>query len=188
MEESELELVARAAAGDEEAFRTVVDRHSRRLYELAYRVTRERSSAEDIVQETFMKAYRSLHRFDGRAGLASWLYRIALNTALDDSRQRRVRSEVKGEAASLVVDATPADEPDPERLAGSRDLRHALRGAMAALSPLERVAFVLRHYEGCTTEEIGAQLGLRSSATRQAVFRAVRKLRAALAPWTEEHA
>jgi RNA polymerase sigma-70 factor (ECF subfamily) len=59
---------------------------------------------------------------------------------------------------------------------------------MAALSPLERVAFVLRHYEGCTTEEIGAQLGLRSSATRQAVFRAVRKLRAALAPWTEEHA
>jgi RNA polymerase sigma-70 factor (ECF subfamily) len=187
MEESELELAARAAAGDEEAFRIVVHRHSRRIFELAYRITRERTSAEDIVQETFMKAHRALHRFDGRAGLASWLYRIALNTALDETRQRRVRAEVKGEAASLVVESAEAAEPDPERRAGSRDLRRALQHAMAALTPLERVAFVLRHHEGCTTEEIGAQLGLRSSASRQAVFRAVRKLRAALAPWVEEH-
>jgi RNA polymerase sigma-70 factor (ECF subfamily) len=186
MEESELELVARAAGGDEEAFRTVVHRHSRRLYELAYRITRERARAEDVVQETFMKAYRALHRFDGRASLASWLHRIAVNTALDASRQRRVRAEVAGEAASLATESAADPEPGPERLAGSRDLRRALQRAMTALTPLERVAFVLRHHEGCSTEEIGAQLGLASSASRQAVFRAVRKLRAALAPWVEE--
>jgi RNA polymerase sigma-70 factor (ECF subfamily) len=187
MEESEQELVARAAGGDEDAFRIVVQRHSRRLFELAFRITRERASAEDIVQETFMKAYRALHRFDGRSELASWLHRIALNTALDGARQRRARPEVKGEAASLLVETSPGGEPDPERVAGSSDLRRALRRAMAGLTPLERVAFVLRHHEGCSTEEIGAQLGLRASASRQAVFRAVRKLRAALAPWIEEH-
>ena len=183
----ELELVGRAAAGDEGAFRTLVDRHARMVFNLAYRITTDRPSAEDVVQETFLRAYRALHRFDGRAAFSTWLHRIAMNASLDHVRQRKVRAEVAYEAESAALaPATP--EPGPERLAVSSDLRRALQRAMQGLTDLERAAFVLRHYEGRSTAEIGEQLGLESSATRQAVFRAVRKLRLALAPFVHERA
>jgi RNA polymerase sigma-70 factor (ECF subfamily) len=177
----ELELVGRAAAGDEGAFRTLVDRHARMVFNLAYRITTDRPSAEDLVQETFLRAYRALHRFDGRAAFSTWIHRIAMNATLDFVRQRKTRAEVayEGEPAA----APPAaPDPGPERLAASADLRRSLHRAMQGLTALERAAFVLRHYEGRSTAEIGEQLGLESSATRQAVFRAVRKLRQALQP------
>jgi RNA polymerase sigma-70 factor, ECF subfamily len=186
MEEGELELVARAAGGDDDAFRALVERHGRRIYQLAFRITGERTAAEDIVQETFLRAHRALSRFDGRAGFATWLHRIAANAAVDSTRQRRVRREVSDAAADLALETSPSTAPGPEQLARSGHLRRDLGLALATLTPVERTAFVLRHYEGCSTEEIGEQLGLGSSASRQTVFRAVRKLRAALAPWIEE--
>ncbi len=186
MEEGELELVAEAAAGDDDAFRILVERHGRMVFQLAYRLTGERASAEDVVQETFMKAHRALHRFDGRAQLATWIRRIATNAALDHMRQRRVRREVGYESDAGGPDPMPSSDPGPERLASGGDLRHALARAMGGLTPIERAAFVLRHYEGRRTEEIAETLGLRASASRQAVFRAVRKLRRALAPFVAE--
>jgi RNA polymerase sigma-70 factor (ECF subfamily) len=182
--ELELELVRKAAAGDDDAFRKLVERHGRMVFQLAYRITGERASAEDVVQETFMKTHRALHRFDGRARFATWLHRIATNCALDSARQRHGRQEVAYEAT--VPDPAPSHEPGPERVAKSGDVRRTLLRAMATLTPVERSAFVLRHYEGRHTVEIGELLGLGSSATRQAVFRAVRKLRQALAPLVEE--
>jgi len=179
----ELELVGRAAAGDEGAFRTLVERHGRMVFSLAYRITAERTSAEDVVQETFLRAYRALDRFDGRAAFSTWVHRIAMNASLDHVRQRRTRGEVALETeGGAVAPAAPAPEPGPERLAASGDLRRALHRAMQSLTDVERAAFVLRHYEGRSTAEIGERLGLQSSATRQAVFRAVRKLRQALQP------
>jgi len=182
----ELELVGRAAAGDEDAFRTLVDRHGRMVFNVAYRITGERTHAEDVVQETFLRAYRALHRFDGRAGFGTWLHRIAMNASLDTLRQTRTRREVAYETEAGVLDPAPSPEPGPERVAASGDLRRALGRAMATLSDVERVAFVLRHYEGRSTAEIGEHLGLQSSATRQAVFRAVRKLRLALGSLAQE--
>jgi RNA polymerase sigma-70 factor (ECF subfamily) len=184
----ELELVGRAAAGDEGAFRTLVDRHGRMVFNVAYRITADRAAAEDVVQETFLRAYRALHRFDGRAGFATWIHRIAMNASLDVLRQTRTRREVAYEAEEGVLDPAPSPEPGPERVAVSGDLRRALARAMATLTDVERIAFVLRHYEGRSTVEIGERLGLQSSATRQAVFRAVRKLRLALAPFVGEGA
>lgn len=185
MEEGELELAARAAAGDDDAFRVLVDRHGRMVFNLAYRITGERTSAEDVVQETFLRAYRALHRFDGRATFATWLHRIATNAAVDVTRHRRVRREVAYETEGGAPDPAPSAEPGPERVAASADLRRALFAAMDTLTPVERLAFVLRHYEGRTTAEIAGQLGLRDSASRQAVFRAVRKLRQVLSPFLE---
>lgn len=182
----ELELVGRAAAGDEDAFRTLVDRHGRMVFNVAYRITGERTHAEDVVQESFLRAYRALHRFDGRAGFGTWVHRIAMNASLDTLRQMRTRREVAYETAAGVLDPAPSPEPGPERVAASSDLRRALSRAMTTLTHVERVAFVLRHYEGRSTAEIGEHLGLQSSATRQAVFRAVRKLRLALAPLLNE--
>jgi RNA polymerase sigma-70 factor (ECF subfamily) len=183
--EGELELVGKAAAGDDDAFKTLVDRHGRMVYSLAYRITGEASSAEDVVQETFIRAYRALHRFDGRATFATWVHRIATNAALDLTRYRQVRREVPY-GAEDAPDPAPSADPDPERLAASADLRRALGHAMRGLTSVERAAFVLRHHEGRSTEEIGTRLGLGSGATRQAVFRAVHKLRAALAPFVED--
>ncbi len=184
----ELELVGRAAAGDEDAFRTLVDRHGRMVFNVAYRITGERAHAEDVVQETFLRAYRALHRFDGRAGFGTWVHRIAMNASLDTLRQMKTRREVAYEGKAGVLDPAPSPEPGPERVAASGDLRRALARAIATLTDVERVAFVLRHYEGRSTAEIGGHLGLQSSATRQAVFRAVRKLRLALGPLVHERA
>lgn len=184
--ELELEVVRRAAAGDEDAFRTLVDRHGRMVFQLAYRITREHAGAEDIVQETFLRAHRALHRFDGRASFATWLHRIATNASLDALRQARTRHEVPYDPAPGELDPVSSGEPDPERRARSADVRAALGEAIGTLTPAERLAFVLRHFEGCSTAEIGERLGTGSIATRQAVFRAVSKLRRALLPLVEE--
>ena len=175
----------RAATGDESAFRTLVDRHARRVFHVAYRITGERGSAEDVVQETFLRAWDALPAFDGGARFGTWIHRIAVNAAIDSVRRTRVRREIAWEPEEGSRDPAPSPEPDPERVAASSDLREALHRALAELTESERVAFVLRHYEGCSTVEIGKRLGLRSSATRQTVFRAVRKLREALTPFVQ---
>jgi len=187
MEGGEPELAARAAGGDESAFRTIVERYTRMVHTLAYRITCDAASAEDVVQETLLRVHRAIHRFDGRASMATWIGRIATNAALDTVRARRSRREVAYEPEEGVSDVRPTSEPGPERVAWSSDVRRALARVMPTLTPVERAAFVLRHFEGRHTDEIAATLGLRESASRQAVFRAVRKLRHALAPFVEGH-
>jgi RNA polymerase sigma-70 factor (ECF subfamily) len=177
--------VERARAGDAEAFRVLVERHSRPLFRLAYRLTRNEEDAEDVVQETFLKAYRRLDQFESRANFGSWLYRIAANCAMDLLRGRMRREEQSlphgpGEEGELMPLA--ASDPGPDRMAQAAELRRRIGAAMSRLSPLERAAFVLRHFEELSTREIGEALGLETGAVKQGVFRAVRKMRAALAP------
>src|SRR5438105_14080253 len=100
MEESDAALVTRAREGDQDAFRLLVERHSVRLFQLAYRMTGNEQDAEDLVQETFLRAWKQLHRFDGRAAFGSWLYRIAANCSLDLIRSKRSRKELQPAAAS----------------------------------------------------------------------------------------
>ena len=172
-------VLARARQGDSEAFRALVERHSRSVFHLAYRMTGNEQDAEDVVQESFLRAYRQLGRFEARANFATWLHRIVANCAVDVMRTRHARqqrvSDPLDESAPLQVDA-----PDPQRLAESTEVRERVDEALAALSPLERAAFALRHHEGRSIEEIGRTLGLGTSASKHAVFRAVKKLRLAL--------
>jgi RNA polymerase sigma-70 factor (ECF subfamily) len=182
METDDAILVERARIGDAEAFRALVERYSAKLFRLAYRVVGDEPGAEDAVQETFLRAYRSLSRFDDRSQVGTWLYRIAANTSIEILRkQQRQRSHQAwseaGEAAPL-----PSLEPGPDRHALSQEVERAVRGALAGLSPMERAAFILRHFEGRSIAEICGALGLRESAGKQAVFRAVKKLRRALEP------
>jgi RNA polymerase sigma-70 factor (ECF subfamily) len=172
------EAIERAREGNLDAFREVVEAHSAAIFRVAYRLTGNREHAEDVVQDTFFKAYRNLQRFDGRAQAGTWLYRIAVNCALDLLRRQR---REPGEPRTEVVDP-PAAEPGPERQARSSEVGAALRRALPALSPLERTAFLLRHCEGRSIAEICRLLGVGESAGKQAVFRAVRKLRGRLAP------
>lgn len=176
-------VLAKARQGDGEAFRTLVDLHARAAFGLAYRLTGNEGDAEDIVQESFIRAYRQLGRFEARASFATWLHRIVVNCAVDTLRARQSRrEEMLPDAVDCADDRLRSGGPSPERLAGSTEIRERVAASMAALTPQERVAFALRHYEGRTIDEIGRALGLQKSAAKHAVFRAVRKLRAALEP------
>jgi RNA polymerase sigma-70 factor (ECF subfamily) len=175
-------VLARARQGDSEAFRNLVERHSRRAFQLAFRITGNEQDAEDVVQESFIRAYRQLGRFEARAHFGTWLHRIVANCSVDLIRTRRGRYDHGSTDALDAADQPESDAPNPERLAASAQIQQTVAAAMSALSPLERAAFTLRHYEGRSIAEIGKTLGLGTSATKHSVFRAVRKLRAALEP------
>jgi RNA polymerase sigma-70 factor (ECF subfamily) len=179
-------VLARARQGDSEAFRTLVERHSRRAFQLAFRITGNEQDAEDVVQESFIRAYRQLSRFEARAHFATWLHRIVANCSVDLIRSRRARYEHASTDDLDAADQPHTETPNPERLATSAQIQRTVASAMAELSPLERAAFTLRHYEGRSISEISKTLGLGTSAAKHSVFRAVRKLRAALAPLRSE--
>src|ERR1700687_1463148 len=176
--------LARARHGDAEAFRSLVERHSRRVFQLAFRMTGNAQDAEDVVQESFLRAYRQLGRFEARADFGTWLYRIVANCSVDLMRARQARhDQTRAESLDEIeMVPAPAVEPGPERTAESAEIGTLVATAMSGLSPLERAAFTLRHYEGRSIDEISRTLGLRTSAAKHSVFRAVRKLRTALAP------
>jgi RNA polymerase sigma-70 factor (ECF subfamily) len=176
--------LSRARAGDPEAFRWLVERHSRSVFRLAYRMTGNEQDAEDVVQEAFLKAYRELGRFEARANFGTWIYRIAANCAIDLLRVRgRYEDRQTRDGDDVLHRDGPADAgPPPDRLLFSTEVYGHVAQAMDVLTPLERAAFVLRHFEDRTIEEIGGLLGLRTNATKHSIFRAVRKLRAALGP------
>jgi RNA polymerase sigma-70 factor, ECF subfamily len=176
-------VVARARRGDPEAFRNIVEEHGRALFRLAFRMTGDSSTAEDVVQEAFMKAHRSLAAFDGRSQVGTWLHRIAANCALDALRKRQ--RQAPEHFAQQVEELPPSHEPatpspGPDRLAASAEIAAAVERGMAVLTPLERAAFTLRHFEGRSSTEIAEALGLRVEGAKHAVFRAVQKLRLTL--------
>jgi RNA polymerase sigma-70 factor (ECF subfamily) len=180
--ELDADLVKRVRAGDDDAFRVLVERHSRPVYRAAYRITSNAADADDVVQETFLRAYRALPNFDARAAFPTWLHRIAVNCALDliDARRRREGRIDAGEDLALV----PSNAAAPDRVALGAEMQRAVDAAMNALTGNERTAFVLRHFEGMPLEEIGQILGTRLNATKNTVFRAVKKLRHQLQPFT----
>ena len=185
MEQTDAALVGQARAGDPDAFRLLVERHARSLFGLAYRMTGNESDAEDVVQESFLRAYRQLKSFDERASFGTWLYRIAVNGSLDLIRSRGRRMEVfapGGDDALDPVADVPSGNPGPERLALSGEIGQRLASGLARLSGTERAAFVLRHFEGMRIEEMSRVLGCQPGAAKLSVFRAVQKLRRALEP------
>jgi len=188
MADSDAAQVALVLGGDRDAFRVLVERHSRRLFRLAYRMTGNEQDAEEIVQDALVRAYRRLDRFEQRANFGTWLYRICANCALDRMRKQRTEDVHREHAPAPDDDAqgpleTAASEtPGPERLALSGELGQGVRTAMNSLSATERAAFVMRHVDGHSIEEIAEALGLNIGATKNSVFRAVQKLRRHLEP------
>ncbi len=185
MDKNDHATIQAVLAGDKEAYGTLVVRHSQALFRVAYRITGNEADAEDVVQEAFLRGYRKLEGFESRANFGTWIYRIAIHCALDKVRHRR------GDEISRVGDANDpeldqlqvADEKaGPERLVLSGEIGSMQQAALSSLTATERTAFVLRHMEDCTTAEIGAALGIEPNAAKQAVFRAVQKLRRRLAP------
>ena len=190
---SDAAAVARTLAGEREAYRVLVERHSNYVYRLAYRMTGNSHDAEEVVQEAFLRGYQKLQQFAGQANFGTWVYRIAANYAIDRLRQKRTedaRREIPSRRAEDETEIDPLSQvkdsaPSPERLAGSMQLAKKMKEALDALTPAERTAIVMRHWDGCGIEEIAEVLKSNSSAAKNTVFRAVQKLREALKPFAE---
>jgi RNA polymerase sigma-70 factor (ECF subfamily) len=178
-------VIRAVLGGDPKAYRALVVRHSAMVFRVAYRITQNEADAEEVVQEAFLRGYQKLESFQADAAFGSWIYRIAVNCAYDlmqrNARQAGQQSEARDleneDQAAQVADAAA----DPERLLLSSELGEQQVFAMQALTPLERSAFLLRHVEEQSTAEIARALGVGQSAAKQAVFRAVQKLRLRLA-------
>src|SRR5947209_14886439 len=109
--------LARARQGDSEAFRALVERHSRAVFRLAFRMTGNEQDAEDVVQESFLRAYRQLGRFESRANFGTWLYRIVANCSVDLMRARQARhDQARGESLDDTAVELRTDAPDPEQI------------------------------------------------------------------------
>ena len=185
MDLTDAAAVSRARDGDADAFRFLVERHSKVIFRVAYRMTGNEHDADDVVQETFLRAYRQLDNFEERANFSTWLHRIAVNCSLDLLRARS-RQE-KNRIDNTTFDGEEeherqiaSDDPQPDRLVLSAELKTHVAAALERLSGNERTAFILRHFEGMPVEEIGRTLGIQVNAAKHTIFRAVRKLRESL--------
>ena len=182
------EVLARARSGDRDAFNILIMRHEQRILRLAQRMLGSREDAMDAAQETFLRVFRHLHTFDLKRDFSAWLYRIAVNGSIDLLRKRKRHDAhlepLDSDEPSAPVLSLASSSPTADRLVYSAQLGKRVAGVLEQLSSVERAAFILRHYEELSTEEIAESLGLSSNAAKQAVFRAVQKMRKALEAWT----
>jgi RNA polymerase sigma-70 factor (ECF subfamily) len=167
--DEDAELVARAQAGDREAFDELVRRHAEHLYAVVVRLVGDRHDAEEVTQETIIRAWQGINRFKGDARFLTWLYRIGINEA-----RRRVQRRPRHAVTS--IDEAGLDPADPRRApdrdAEHNDLRHALERAIGALDPDYRAPLILRDIEGLSTAEAAAIMGLRQAAFKSRLHRA----------------
>lgn len=185
MENDDYALIRRVLAGEKDAYGLLVARHSQSVFRVAYRITENEADADEVVQETFLRGYRRLNDFEARSNFGTWIYRIGMNCALDVlNKQKRqtatpIADEYDGELSAVQL----ADHgAGPDRLLLSQEIEERRHAAMERLTSMERVAFVMRHMEDRSTDEIAAALGIAPNAAKNAVFRAVQKLRQSLAP------
>lgn len=183
-QKSDRELVDAARKGDAESFGVLVRRHQKRIYRLAVHLLRDAAEAEDVTQDTFVRAYGALDRFDGRSEPFTWMYRIAVNLSLN-----AIRSRKSGRKATTPddprIEGLLADrksvEADPARLASDRQAALALTEGIDQLSETLRTTLILVSVDGLSHGEAAAVLGCPEGTVAWRVHEARKKLRAHLA-------
>ncbi len=182
------EIVRRAQAGDHDAFRMLVERYQGRAYGLALRILRNEEQAKDAVQDAFLKVYRSLDRFEGRAGFYTWLYRIVMNQCLDHKRRDKSDREVEwnDESAAGVLDASEsaaspagrdADREAPDVAIERSEIRQAVARAIDALPEDARRTIQLREIDGLSYKEIAEAMGIPKGTVMSRLHYARQRLR-----------
>lgn len=184
----ELELIEKSKTGDGAAFGKLIRMHQRRLYGCAIQMLGDRGEAEDAVQETFLRAYRAIDRFDGRAELSTWLYRICINVSLNTIRRRR-----RVDAADVNDPRVPepAADPtqgqtDPRGAAEAADLYRRLAKALDSLSPSLRATVILVLIDGVPQKEAAETLGCSEGTIAWRVHEARRRLRDLLGDFLDD--
>lgn len=160
----EAERVARARAGDLDAFDALVREHGPAVYRVALRMLDDPADAEDAAQDAFLQAWRGLRTFRGESGFGTWMYRIVTNRCFDELARRK--------ATEPLEEEEPSERPGPEEVVVARSQFAILRKAVDALTPEQRAALVLREFEGCTYEQIAEVLDISVSAVKSRLHRA----------------
>jgi RNA polymerase sigma-70 factor (ECF subfamily) len=178
----ESQLVAQAREGDRSAFNELVRRYEGKIFRLAQHVTQNREDAEDVLQETFLKAYEHLDQFKGDSKFYTWIVRIAVNQALMKLRRRKTDKSVSMDETidtgeDTVTREIAAWDEDPEQRFSREELGGILDDAVQSLEPLYRSVFVLRDIEELSTEETAEALGLSIPAVKSRLLRARLQLR-----------
>jgi RNA polymerase sigma-70 factor, ECF subfamily len=185
-ETGDSDLVARAKAGEQDAFEALTHRYEQRVYSLAFRMLRHEQDAEDVTQQTFLSALEGLDGFRGDASFATWLLRIATHAALKVIRKRKGLDTVSLEEMTEPTesyDAIPHPEfiadwrQSPEQLVHKNEIRRLLDEALAALDEKHRLVFLLRDVEGFSIKETATALGLSEANTKVRLLRARLQLR-----------
>ena len=188
MADSDTELIKRAQAQDLDAFCLLAERYARRIHLLASHYCQNTQDAEDLSQEVWLKAYQAVQTFRFDSSFYTWLRRITINTFLNHRRSNFFRWR----GQSTVVQLLPIDLDDSGELVGSSSaspeniynklLFENVVNALAELTPSQRLAFLLRHYEGMSYDEIANAMNCSTGTAKKGVWRAITKLRARLSP------
>ena len=183
----EKQLAERLIQGAPGAFREFVEAYKKRIYGLAFELTRNHADAEDVSQSVFIKVFRSIGTFQRDARLNSWLYRITVNAALDHLRKRSFFPEEKARAlpGRLADDSLPrssAPPGDPGAEAEAVLMRRKIDEALDRVSDREKAVFLLRHYHDLSLKEIAEALGLTVGSVKSYLFRSIKKLQKELGP------
>ena len=183
----EADLIERAKTGDRAAFGQLIRQHQRRVYACAIHMLAERGEAEDAVQETFLRAFRAIDRFDGRAELSTWLYRICINVSLNALRRRR-RVDAQDIQDPRIPE--PAADPsqgqtDPRHVASARELYGRLGKALDELSPSLRATVIMVLIDGVPQKEAAEALGCSEGTIAWRVHESRRRLREKLGDYLD---
>jgi len=181
-DQDESDLLLRASGGDGLAFEEVVRRYQRRVYAVALRIVRRHDVADDVTQDTFVRAHRALDSFDRSRPFGPWICRIAANLAVNHVRSPEAREEGLPEGHA----ETPSDREGPLQGVLDREASEQLQRAMARLSAEQRAVFVLRAVEGLSYKEIAEALDISAGTVMSRLFRARERLVEALAPYLGE--
>ena len=182
----EATLVHRARNGDPDAFRELVERSMKFVYRLAYDLTGNRQDAEDLSQEVFLKAHRSLPSFRGTSKWTTWLYRITVNAGID-ARKMKKHIVTEYDDDSMAGGSGQSRPNAPDRIADAAMIQAKIEHALSGLSPNERSVFVLRHYHDLPLRQIAEILDVAEGTVKSHLFRAVQRLQKDLAMFRKEY-
>ena len=170
-------LVSQAKAGDQAAFEAIVQRYERQIYAFTYRMMGNPDDAFDLTQECFVKAYRNLAKTNNELNISAWLHRIASNACLDVLRRRKRIRWLPWDTSKHEHMLEPHAGEEPERVTLSQETSSDVQCVLARMSERNRLALVLREYEGLSTREIGEIMGVSRSAVKSVLFRAREEFR-----------
>jgi RNA polymerase sigma-70 factor (ECF subfamily) len=184
LREEDIQLVARARAGDERAFRTLLEKYERAVFSICLRMVRNREEATDLAQESFIKTFGSLDRYNPEYAFSSWLFKITSNLCIDHLRKRRITTfamddpveSEKGEFTRQYV----APDPPPDETFSRNEKMQKLEKGIAALPEHYRIMLVLRHQEDLSYEEIAESLAIPLGTVKARIHRAREMLKTIL--------
>lgn len=178
----ENKLVNKAVKGDNSAFEALMEKHMGIIYNIALRMTANQDDAEDMTQEIMIKIFRSLGSFKGNSKFSTWIYRVAVNTCLDELKKKKNKkhlsldAEISGDDGENQIEIKD-DSPSPEKLAEQNELRDIVAAAVKLLSDEHRAVIVLRDIRGMSYSEIAGILGCSDGTVKSRISRARAQLK-----------